>query len=373
MTGRDKHRGAEQDAGGLAGAVHDATNSLTVLLGWLERAADDDADDAHHALSRAREHALLARRQMRKAIGARASDAPDGAAAAEATAAQAARILTSICDDLAREAEQAGVKLQPAITPATGELPVALPAALGRVLTNLLLNAIAASPRGSAVSMRLTNDDGGMVRFEIHDAGPGIPADRREALFSSGVTTRDGGAGIGLRQASRVTQDAGGTLALIDQDVHGACFALCWPCAAPSPTTTTTTTTATAAAAAAPTKARLDGLHMLMLEDDVAIQELLELSLPARGASLQTVESLETMRSALSARDFDVLLMDLSPLGDQLDAVLDELRAEHPTMSLIVTSGSVTAWMRDDIRWLRKPFTPDELASAIRRERPSEE
>jgi DNA-binding NtrC family response regulator len=107
---------------------------------------------------------------------------------------------------------------------------------------------------------------------------------------------------------------------------------------------------------------------MLMLEDDVAIKDLLELSLPARGAALQTVETLADLHQTLSEDAFDVLLMDLSPVGDQLDATLSELRAQHPQMRLIVTSGSVTVALRDDVRWLRKPFTPDELATTIRRE-----
>lgn len=355
MTGPPPDWGDDSTIGALAGAVHDATNSLTVLLGWLERAAQGDEVEAGQALERAREHALLVRQQMRQAIGAQPTEATPIPKHISAPA-----LLQRTYDDLQSEAAQAGVALLTVGSDTLANHAAFKPNALGRVLTNILLNAIAASPKGASITtyLSLGRDE---IHVHIQDCGPGIPEDRRADLFRAGVTTRHGGAGIGLRHAFDVTRECGGTLALRETDEQGACFGLTWPMTATSKTVHQVKS--------APPK--LDGLRMLMLEDDAAIVELLELSLPARGAELQTVTSLDRMREALAASAFDILLMDLSPLGDLLDQVLGELRDEHPAMGLIVTSGSVTVALPDDVPWLRKPFTPDELAAAIRRERPN--
>ncbi len=354
MTGPPPDWGDDSTIGALAGAVHDATNSLTVLLGWLERAAKGDDVEAGRALERARDHALLVRQQMRQAIGAQPIEGT-----LTASRVSAPELLEDTYDDLQSEADQAGVELRTIGAETLSSHAAFEPNALTRVLTNILLNAIAVSPKGASITTYLSmgNDE---IHVHVQDCGPGIPEERRADLFRAGVTTRHGGAGIGLRHAFDVTHECGGTLALLETDEEGACFGLTWPTAAASKTVHRVKS--------APTK--LDGLRMLMLEDDVAIVELLELSLPARGAELQTVESLDRMREALAADAFDILLMDLSPIGDHLDQVLGELRDQHPAMGLIVTSGSVTVALRDDVRWLRKPFTPDELAAAIRRERP---
>ncbi len=356
MAGPPSDRGDQSPVGALAGAVHDATNSLTVLLGWLERAAQGDSAETRFALARAREHAQLVRQHMRGAIGARPIDTEEKVCAMSAT-----QVLQTTHEDLSQEASQSSLQLNSEVPEGVGTPRVEDPLALGRVLTNLLLNALHASPEGSTITTRLFINDG-TVTYQVQDAGPGIPTERREGLFHAGKTTREGGAGIGLKHAFEVTQDKGGSLGLIATAAPGACFELTWP------TTPTDPSAARASKGRKPTK--LDGLRMLMLEDDVAIQELLEISLPARGADLTTVQSLARMREALSGDAFDILLMDLSPVGDHLDQVLEELRSGHPGMGLIITSGSVTVALRDDVPWLRKPFTPDELAAAIRRERP---
>jgi heavy metal sensor kinase len=96
---------------------------------------------------------------------------------------------------------------------------------LGRLLLNLLDNAIKHSPEGGTVDVGMSRTDG---RYEIAviDAGAGIPAEARDRVFerffrvdaarSRGDATTTGGAGLGLAIARRIAELHGGGLDLID-------------------------------------------------------------------------------------------------------------------------------------------------------------
>ena len=73
--------------------------------------------------------------------------------------------------------------------------------ALGRALTNVLLNAVEASVADSPIALhvRRTNRSGRpMVEVAVHDSGAGIPPSRLERIWEPYVTHKAGGTGLGL-------------------------------------------------------------------------------------------------------------------------------------------------------------------------------
>jgi signal transduction histidine kinase len=73
--------------------------------------------------------------------------------------------------------------------------------ALGRALTNVLLNAVEASPAGAPISVsvrRATHDGRDMVEIGVRDAGGGIAASRLAHIWEPYVTHKAGGTGLGL-------------------------------------------------------------------------------------------------------------------------------------------------------------------------------
>ncbi|HEY2027399.1 MAG TPA: ATP-binding protein [Gemmatimonadaceae bacterium] len=73
--------------------------------------------------------------------------------------------------------------------------------ALGRALTNVLLNAVEASPAGAPVEVsvrRATRDGRPMVEVAVHDRGCGISAARLARIWEPYVTHKPGGTGLGL-------------------------------------------------------------------------------------------------------------------------------------------------------------------------------
>jgi two-component system CheB/CheR fusion protein len=89
------------------------------------------------------------------------------------------------------------------------------PEMIRAVLLNLLLNACHAG--GTAGVELRTTVSTAWCTVEILDRGPGLPAEVREHLFEPFVTTRQGGTGLGLPIANRLTVQQGGTLTIEDR------------------------------------------------------------------------------------------------------------------------------------------------------------
>ena len=73
--------------------------------------------------------------------------------------------------------------------------------ALGRALTNVLLNAVEASPPGAPLDVRVQcaeHAGRAMVEVAVNDAGSGIPAARLDRIWEPYVTHKAGGTGLGL-------------------------------------------------------------------------------------------------------------------------------------------------------------------------------
>ena len=365
----DPKRDATPPADDLAAAIHETTNALTVILGWIERARDacDGERDVLTALSRAARYTRTARTAMRKAIGAEVVDPPPMLVR---------ELVRRTAEDLAVEAKRSYVALRTEVDAAATTLAVPRPEAVWQIVTNLLLNAIAMSDEGSDVTLRVADVVGAeLVSFMVIDKGPGVAAEIRSAIFEGGTSKRQGGAGIGLRHSALLAVEAGGKLNLLETET-GATFELRWPTADPAAAVDATTSSPQAQAA----PIGLDGASVILLEDDARVVELLELSLSARGAAVKTVTTKEALHSELDTGNYDVMLVDLSPLGsaeddtpDQMESGLDRAiaraKATKPDIDVVVISGSVTVQPRPDIVWVRKPFEPRELVNAIVRRR----
>jgi CheY-like chemotaxis protein len=336
--------------------VHETTNALTVILGWIDRAREvtGDRPDALAALEHAARYARSAKDAMRRAIGAQVRD-PEPEPASDFSD----RTLA----DLAIEAKRRQVTLHRDIDPACAAMMLPHSDAAWQVLTNLLLNAVAVCPVGGNVTLSSKPDADGWVTFHVRDDGPGVPVEDREDLFVARTSRRPGGAGIGLRHAHALASEMGGELTLRDDPTYtGAWFQLRWP--------TTDALPRSGPPSARPPRAELAGARVLILEDDAAVVELLELSLGARGADVTSVGTAVALDAALTERSYDVLLVDLSPLrGDELDQALSQARIANPNVEVVVISGSVSVPPRDDVVWVRKPFEPGDLIAAIAKRR----
>jgi signal transduction histidine kinase len=98
---------------------------------------------------------------------------------------------------------------------------------LTQVLTNLILNALAAVSERGTIDLRLVPIGTGFS-IDVHDTGPGVAPESREHLFEPFYTTRNEGSGLGLAVSRELVNRMGGTLEYRD-DGPGATFAIHLP------------------------------------------------------------------------------------------------------------------------------------------------
>ena len=100
-----------------------------------------------------------------------------------------------------------------------------------QIVTNLVTNALHATPRGGEVTVDVGLADGA-GRVLVSDTGPGIPVEERASILRPFVTSdvRDG-IGLGLPVASELAAAMGGTLVVGERPGGGAAFTLSLPLA----------------------------------------------------------------------------------------------------------------------------------------------
>lgn len=110
--------------------------------------------------------------------------------------------------------------------------------ALGRALTNVVLNAVDASPEAGRILIRgrcIDVEGRRMVELSVHDEGSGIPASRLHAIWEPYVTDKPGGTGLGLAIVRQTVLAHEGAVAAESRDGGGTTIRLLLPAAAASP------------------------------------------------------------------------------------------------------------------------------------------
>jgi len=103
---------------------------------------------------------------------------------------------------------------------------------LVQVFLNLIDNALQYSPPGSAVRVTAgVDEESGMVRCMVSDAGPGFDAEDLGRVFEPFFTRRRGGTGLGLSIAQRIVEDHRGRIEARNRAGGGAAVEVMLPSA----------------------------------------------------------------------------------------------------------------------------------------------
>lgn len=98
-----------------------------------------------------------------------------------------------------------------------------------QVIINLVNNAIKYTPPGTKITLRAQRQ-GGMVRFEIADEGPGVPEEAQKKLFQMFYTASGAGGdsrrglGLGLALCRSIVEAHGGEIGMYANQPHGSVF-----------------------------------------------------------------------------------------------------------------------------------------------------
>jgi two-component system, NtrC family, nitrogen regulation sensor histidine kinase NtrY len=137
--------------------------------------------------------------------------------------------LTELVHNVARLFQaQLGSQSRPAIECRVelgkGMAPLAAdPELLHRALSNLVLNAMDAMPKGGVLTLR-TSQHGDRACIEVSDTGAGLNDAECQRLFTPYYTSKPNGTGLGLAIVQSVVSDHGGSISVRSEPGRGTSF-----------------------------------------------------------------------------------------------------------------------------------------------------
>jgi CheY-like chemotaxis protein/anti-sigma regulatory factor (Ser/Thr protein kinase) len=291
------------------------------------------------------------------------------------------RLVIEAALDAVRPAAQAkAIRLQSALDPSVGRIS-GDPDRLRQVVWNLLMNAVKFSPRGGHVQIRLERAES-HVQIIVSDTGIGIGADVLPFVFErfrqgdSSTTRAHSGLGLGLALVKHLVDLHGGTVsAHSDGEGKGAMFIVELPVlSSTSPGPPVHHGQPWTSREAASTAVRLDGIRVLVIDDDEDARDLVSAILTGAGADVKTCRSGPEALELLPQWRPDLLLSDIEMPGEDGYALIRKVRALGAPYSA-VPAVALSAYGRVDDReralsegydmHVPKPVDPDELTTII--------
>ena len=268
------------------------------------------------------------------------------------------------------QADDKGLTLTVHCDPAVGWVR-SDPVRLRQALFNLIGNAVKFTEKGG-VAVRCGPGADGRLRFEVEDTGIGIPADLQATVFErfnqgdASMTRRFGGSGLGLSITRRLAELMGGEVGLTSAEGVGSTF---WLEIAAEPAEPN-------AAEAQPAEGVLDGLRVLVVEDNATNRIIATKLLEQLGAVVETAADGFLGLEAARRGGFDLILMDVQMPGIDGLETARRMRALGPPTSdtpIVALTANVLAHQQrayleagmDGV--VGKPISPAALLAEITR------
>ncbi len=136
-------------------------------------------------------------------------------------------LVNSVTELLRAEAEAHQIQVGVSVS-ADEELNGVSAAAARDALSNLLLNAVQATPEGGRIKIEVQKRSGQAV-ITVRDGGPGVATEIEKRIWEPFFTTKQRGTGLGLAIVRKRMEEAGGAARLLPGNGQGACFELRLP------------------------------------------------------------------------------------------------------------------------------------------------
>ena len=206
---------------------------------------------------------------------------------------------------------------------------------------------------------------GEFVAVTIRDTGAGIAAERLDQVFEPFFTTKDvgQGTGLGLSQVYGFAKQSGGEVRVESIVGEGAAFTLYLPCAGADVAPKAKSTPLVPLAAG-------HGTCVLVVEDNADVGHFAQQTLAELGYRTTFAPDGEAALAALEngADGFDVVFSDVVMPGMNGIDLAQTIRARHPHLPVILTSGYSHVLAREGsagFELLRKPYSMEELSRVL--------
>lgn len=224
----------------VSAVSHELRTPITSILGFAEELEDEGPPETRQAAEVIvrNSHRLAAMVEQLLELGRLA----DPANHQTVGTAELDRLVLEAVDEQQRAAERAGLRLDVDIH-ADGREVLIERLSLGRVLTNLISNAIKFTPSGGVVRLS-TAIKGATAILTVEDSGIGIDPEDRPRVFERFFRSSDEsklatpGTGLGLPIVKALVESAGGSISIDDSPMGGTRMVVVLPLAAQATTET---------------------------------------------------------------------------------------------------------------------------------------
>ena len=355
----------------LATLSHELRTPLNALVGWLWWLRKGELDEARQA------RALETIDRNTQALAQLIEDLLDvsriitGKLRLKTRAVMPAALADAAVEAIRPAAIAKSIELITRVDPAAGPV-LADPDRLQQVMWNLLSNAIKFTPEKGQVTVSLARVNS-EVRIEVQDSGKGIAPALLPYIFdrfrqSESVVTTSLGLGLGLSIVRHLVEVHGGRItASSPGDGLGATFTVTLP--------VYVETEPVVADEARDDAPRMEGLAILVVEDDPEAREWMVQTLERWGARVATAGSGREALDAVTRERLDVLVSDIRLPDTDGYQLIRKIRDIESALGRYTPAVALTAYPRveDRARALQagyqmhvpKPVAPRDLASVI--------
>jgi PAS domain S-box-containing protein len=257
-----------------------------------------------------------------------------------------------------------------------------------QIMWNLLTNAVKFTPDGGIVEIQLQQiSDGGefpkgnRAQISVSDTGKGISAEFLPHVFEyfrqadASVTRNHGGLGLGLAIVRHLVELHGGEVAVTSPGVgQGATFIVQLPLLSEN-SRVAAKKKGTTEAEIEPDLPSLQGIRVLVVDDDLDNRELITIMLKQYQAEVISVASAMEVSSVLKSFKPDILISDIGMPDIDGYTLLRSIRCLPPEQGGQIPAIAVTAYARPEDSQqalacgfqlhLSKPIDAHELVTAI--------
>lgn len=252
---------------------------------------------------------------------------------------------------------------------------------LQQIVLNLLTNAVKFTPRGGNIRVEVGRQRG-CAAIVVSDTGQGVSPELLPHIFErfrqgdSSSTRRHGGLGLGLTIAHELVMMHGGEIqAESDGPDLGSRFTVLLPIVALGTLQHTQPNSPEIGGEASFPAQSLRGLHVMVVDDEASVRDLLALTLAKCGASVTMAASVEDALALLPNLSPDVVVSDIAMPGvdgyEFIRQLRERVRPGGADLPVIALTAYASLQDRDRAlqagfdRHLTKPVDPAELVRTI--------
>jgi signal transduction histidine kinase/CheY-like chemotaxis protein len=358
----------------LAVLSHELRSPLNPILGWsklLQTRKFDEAKTAY-ALETIERNAKLQSQLMEDLLDV--SRILQRKLSLNTSSVDLSAVIEVALDTVRLAAQAKSIELKTIFEPNIGQV-LGDPSRLQQVVWNLLSNAVKFTESGGQVEIRLERV-GTQAQIRVSDTGKGINPEFLPHVFdyfrqADNSTTRTfGGLGLGLAIVRQIVELHGGTVqAESEGDEKGATFTVLLPIESVEPQTSEEDKSLPA------TSPNLQGVNVLVVDDEVDTRDLIVFTLQQYGAAVRAFASASLALDAFTVEKPDVLLSDIGMPGMDGYMLIRQIRSLPPEQGGEISAIALTAYAGEINRakilqagfqkHLTKPIEPAKLATVI--------